>query len=76
MTTETRITRATRFDDLPDVLTVEEVGRYLGIGRDTAYELANSELGALRIGARRMIVPKTALGVFLGVSNPGRAGTP
>ncbi len=76
MTTETCITRATRFDDLPDVLTAEEVGRYLDISRNSAYELADSELGALRIGSRRMIVPKTALGVFLGVSNPGRAGTP
>lgn len=70
------ISRATRFEDLPDVLTIEEVGRFLGIGRNSAYDLANSTLGALRVGARRMIVPKAALGTYLGLSNTGRAGTP
>jgi excisionase family DNA binding protein len=70
------ISRTTRYDDLPDVLTVEEVGRYLGIGRNSAYELANGELGAVRIGSRRMIVPKTSLGKYLGLSNTGPAGTP
>jgi hypothetical protein len=31
------VTRKTPFSDLPDVLTVEEVGQDLGIGRNTAY---------------------------------------
>jgi len=70
------ISRATRFEDLPDVLTIEEVGRFLGIGRNSVYDLANSTLGALRVGVRRMIVPKAALGTYLGLSNIGRAGTP
>jgi hypothetical protein len=45
-------------------------------GRNSAYELATGELGALRIGSRRMIVLKTALGKYLGLSNTGSAGTP
>lgn len=70
-----KITRSTRFEDLPDVLTVEEVGRFLGIGRNSAYDLANGDLRGLRIGARRLIVLKAALGSFLGVSKSAGAGT-
>jgi hypothetical protein len=70
------ISRSTNFNDLPEILTVEEVGHYLGIGRNNAYALSSRDLGAIRLGPRRMIVLKTALGSFLGASKPSAAGTP
>lgn len=49
------------FDELPLTLTVEEMGKVLGISRSTAYELANSKgFPALKIG-RRLIIPRIAL---------------
>ena len=42
-------------------LTVEEAGRLLGIGRNTAYEAARrGELPTIRMG-RRLLVPRVAL---------------
>lgn len=50
-----------RFDDLPEMCTVEEMGAYLRISRNAAYELVKS--GALRsIKYGRLIrIPKQAL---------------
>lgn len=50
---------------LPDILTVEEVGRYLRIGRNSAYDLVRRGLNPIRIGRRRLVVPKATLGAFL-----------
>lgn len=48
------------YSDLPLTLTVEEVGKVLGIGRPKAYELANREdFPKLRLG-KRIIIPKNA----------------
>jgi excisionase family DNA binding protein len=48
------------------VLTVEEAGKMLGISRGTAYLLANTGgIPALRIGERRLVVPRKALEDFL-----------
>ena len=56
-----RWARETRSSSLPDVLTVEQAARYLGIGRNSAYEAArNGAIPAVRIG-RRLLVPKHAL---------------
>ena len=42
-------------------LTVDEVARYLGIGRNSAYEaIARGEIPAVKIG-KRLLVPKVAL---------------
>lgn len=52
---------AKNFDELPLSLTVEQMGKVLGISRSTAYELANSKgFPTLKIG-RRMIIPRIAL---------------
>ena len=55
---------------------VEEAAKILGIGRQTAYELAGrGELpGALRLG-RRIVVSKRALEEFLKANGPEGVGT-
>ncbi len=45
-----------RYEDLPDVLTVDELRRYLRVGRDRAYRIA-SEIPHIKNG-NRMLVPK------------------
>ena len=46
-------------------ITVEEMGKQLGISRPTAYQLANSEgFPAIRIG-RRLVIPVTAFEKWL-----------
>jgi excisionase family DNA binding protein len=71
------IGRETLFERLPEILTVEEVGHYLRVGRNSAYDLVKrDELKAVRVSPRRLIVTKTALGAFLGMSNTTDAGTP
>jgi len=50
----------------PLVLTVEEAGRLLQIGRQSAYKAARSgELPTIRIG-RRLLVPRARLAEMLG----------
>ncbi|MFP3880586.1 MAG: helix-turn-helix domain-containing protein [Dehalococcoidia bacterium] len=54
------------------VLTIEETARMLGISRGTAYLLANTGgIPAIRIGQRRLVVPRKALEDFL--SSAGKA---
>jgi len=46
----------------PATVTVEEAARILGIGRQTAYDLARQgKLPVLRLGKKRLVVPKIAL---------------
>ena len=46
-------------------ITVEEMGKQLGISRPTAYQLANSEgFPAVRIG-RRLVIPVAAFDKWL-----------
>lgn len=55
-------------NESPKVLTVEEAGRWLGIGRTAAYEaIKRQELPHIRIG-RRIVVPIGALESMLDVS--------
>mgnify|MGYP001557829489 CR=1 FL=1 len=43
-------------------MTVEEAGKALGISRATAYMLAKTgQLPTIRLGERRLVVPKVAL---------------
>lgn len=61
------------FDELPEVLTVEEAGAFLRISRGLAYELARQfvatngahGLPVVKLG-RRLIVPKRQLELLLG----------
>jgi excisionase family DNA binding protein len=64
--------------DAGDVLTVREVQRILGLGRNSTYELiASGRLPSIRITARRIVVTKQALEAFLRLpSKTNSAGTP
>jgi excisionase family DNA binding protein len=54
-------TRQTPYADLPEWLTVEETRAFLGLGRNTAYELIKcGDLPSRRFG-KTIRVPKTAL---------------
>lgn len=56
----------TSTDDLPLVLTISEVSKILGIGKNTAYDLIRSgAIKSVRVG-RQIRVPKSAFLEFLG----------
>jgi excisionase family DNA binding protein len=69
------ITRQTRFEDLPDFLSVEETGTYLGLGRSTMYELLRrKDLHHVRFG-RRILIPRAAIQQYVcGESNALQGG--
>jgi excisionase family DNA binding protein len=53
-----------------DVLTVEEAGRRLGIGRSLAYQLARcGKIPTIRLG-RRLVVPRKRLERMLDGESP------
>ena len=53
-------------DDLPLVLTISDVSKVLGIGKNTAYDLVRGGvIKSVRVG-RQIRVPKSALLEFLG----------
>ena len=53
--------RTTAIENLPCYLTVDEIRRYLGIGRTLAYSLLNDgTLPSIRLG-RRIMVPRDQL---------------
>jgi excisionase family DNA binding protein len=55
------ITRATRYEDLPDMVTPDEAGRFLGLSRNSAYAwLHGDDVPKVRFG-RLIRIPKTAL---------------
>ncbi len=55
------LNRNTRFEDLPEFLTVEEFRVYLEIGRTTVYGLIRTDsIQYLRFG-RRIWIPKSVL---------------
>lgn len=55
----------TSFEQLPLVLSVEELARVLHIGKNSAYDLIRSgKIRSARIG-HQIRVPKTALQAFL-----------
>jgi len=71
-----RWARETQLRHLPDVMTVEQAARYLGIGRNTAYEaVRKGTLPACRIG-RLVRVPRVGLERFLASSLDTRAVAP
>ena len=49
------------FDEFPDIMTVSDIQRALGIGRNTAYKLLKSkQIKSIRIGNKYKI-PKSCL---------------
>jgi excisionase family DNA binding protein len=63
-----------RLSDAPDVLSVRDVQRILGIGRNATYELiASGRLPSVRVTPRRIIVTRASLEAFLGLPSNGRA---
>lgn len=55
----------TDYNDLPLVLTVDQLADILGIGRNTAYDLVRSDrIRTIRVG-RQIRIPRDALIDFL-----------
>lgn len=53
------------FKDYPDILTIPQVAKALGIGKKAAYALVNNkQLGAVRIG-RTIKIPKFCLEEYI-----------
>jgi excisionase family DNA binding protein len=58
---------AVKVFDTTEVLTVEEAGKVLGLGRSAAYAAARrGDIPSLRLG-RRIVVPKARLRAMLGL---------
>lgn len=54
------------FNDYPDVLTVQQMAKALGISKNTAYKLIRErEIGYKRAG-RKILVPKICLLDYVG----------
>ncbi len=71
-----RVTRQTRFEDLPDFLSVEEFRIYLGIGRSTAYDLLRrGEVPCVRFG-RVIRVPRASIEQYVLKGQQNQAGRP
>lgn len=57
------------------VLTVKEAAQALGISRNVAYSLVRQgRLPALRLGAKRLVIPREALERFLATSSDPTLG--
>lgn len=57
-----------RFEDLPDLCTVDEAAAWARIGRRRAYELVRSgEIPSVRLG-RSIRIPRRALATYMGVT--------
>jgi len=54
-----------RREDLPLVLTVDQVAEVLSICKKGAYSLVKKEDLAIRVGEKRLLVPKDRLIAFL-----------
>ena len=64
----TTINEDGRLRDARDVLSVRDVQRILGIGRNATYELiASGRLPPVRVTPRRIIVTRASLEAFLGL---------
>ncbi len=59
-----------RYEDLPDVLTVEEIRRYCRVGRDKAYKIAQ-EVPHIKNGNRRLVPKENLRKWLLGQSEDG-----
>ena len=60
----------TRLEELPDLVTVEDYGRWAGIGRRQAYESVHrGDVRSIRIG-RSLRIPRTSLEALVNGSAP------
>lgn len=55
------INRHTKFADLPEFLTPEEFGSFLGIGKTSVYELVRTEAIPFRRFGRLIRIPRRAV---------------
>lgn len=55
------MTSCKKYEDLPIALTVDEVAEVMGICRKTAYRLVKEKNLAVRIGKKRLIIPRDRL---------------
>ena len=65
---------------LPATLTVAEAAALLGISRGAAYTAARSgELAGvpvIRVGAKRLVIPRAPFEALLGITTPATTGSP
>lgn len=55
-----------RLEDLGDVVTADQLSKFLHVGRNQAYALINTKaIGSVRVGPRSIRIPKTSLVTFL-----------
>jgi excisionase family DNA binding protein len=60
-----RLGSGMKLEELPEVLTIEQIASYCGVGRSTCYDAARrGELPTVRLGSR-LIVPKARFIDFL-----------
>lgn len=63
------VSRRTRLEELPDLLSVLEFCAYMGIGRSLGYELIRTaQVDSIRLG-RRVMVPRRAILELLGLES-------
>jgi excisionase family DNA binding protein len=59
-------------------LTIAEAADLLGIGRNTAYAAAKTGeiagIPVIRVGPKRLVIPRTPLEALLGITNPTATG--
>lgn len=54
-----------RFDELPDILTVDEAAEYLRLGRSAVYEAVRTKaIPSVRVG-KRILIPRSGLRPFV-----------
>jgi len=53
------------YEELPLTMTVDEMAKILGIDRKVAYRIAKEEGLAIRVGEKRLVVPKSKLISYL-----------
>lgn len=57
------------FEEIPPILTVPQIAKFLGIGRSKGYELVRSgQIEAVKVG-KQLKVPRHALLRFIGAAN-------
>jgi len=55
----------TDYADLPVTISVNQLAEVLGVSRKVAYRIAKEEDLAIRVGEKRLVVPKAKLINFL-----------
>jgi len=53
------------YEDLPLTLKVDEMAKILGVSRKVAYRIANEEGLGVRVGEKRLVIPKDRIISYL-----------